>query len=155
MPVDLVCNTGPILALGKMGLLDLVPQLGLEIVFPKAVANELDVGAAAGFPVLRPAWIPVIEHSPNPAFESSLDPGEAAVLDLALTMGIKTVCIDEWRGRRAAHSVGLQVTGSLGMLGRMRNLKLIESVEVPLEKALQAGVRYHPDLMERFLQAMR
>ena len=155
MPVDLVCNTGPILALGKMGLLDLVPQLGLEIVFPRAVANELDAGVAAGFPVLRPAWIPVVEHSQNPAFESSLDPGEAAVLDLPLTLGIKTVCIDEWRGRRAAHSVGLQVTGSLGMLGRMRSLGLIASVEVPLEKALQAGVRYHPDLLERFLQAMR
>lgn len=97
----------------------------------------------------------MIEHSQNPAFESSLDPGEAAVLDLALTLGVKTVCIDEWRGRRAAHSVGLQVTGSLGLLGRMRSLKLLESVDVPLEKARQAGVRYHPDLLERFLQAMR
>lgn len=155
MPVDLVCNTGPILAVGKMGVLDLLPRLGLEIVFPRAVANELDAGAVAGFQVLRPAWIPVIEHAQNPAFESSLDPGEAAVLDLALTMGVKTVCIDEWRGRRVAHSVGLQVTGSLGILGRMRHMELIESVEVPLEQAVQAGVRYHPELLKRFLQAMR
>lgn len=49
MPVDLVCNTGPILALGKMGVLNLLARFGLEIVLPKAVAKELDAGAAAGF----------------------------------------------------------------------------------------------------------
>lgn len=138
-----------------MEVLELLPNAGLEIVFPREVANELDAGVAAGFPVARPNWIPVVDHSQNLAFESSLDPGEAAVLELALSIGIKSVCIDEWRGRRAARAVGLLVTGSLGLLGRMRNLGLIASVEEPLEKALQAGVRYHPDLLEKFLQSLR
>ena len=154
MSVDLVCNTGPILALGKMGVLEHLPRMGLKIVFPSAVAKELDSGADAGFPVIRPAWIPVVDPSRNPAFEFSLDPGEAAVLELALTLGVQRVCIDEWRGRRAAIALGLQVTGSLGLLGRMRSLGLIESLEGPINRALEAGVRYHPDLLERFLQAM-
>lgn len=154
MPIDLVCNTGPILALGKMGVLELLPRLGLEIVLPRAVANELDDGAAAGFPVVRPSWIPVVEHSHNPAFESSLDPGEAAVLELALALGVQRVCIDEWRGRRAAHAVGLQVVGSLGLLGRMLHSGMIESIDPPLDNALRAGVRYHPDLLGRFRESM-
>lgn len=154
MPIDLVCNTGPILALGKMGVLEHLPRLGLEIVLPRAVAKELDDGTDAGFPVVRPSWIPVVEHPHNPAFESSLDPGEAAVLDLALTLGVRQVCIDEWRGRRAAHAVGLQVVGSLGLLGRMLQSGIVESMDAPLENALRAGVRYHPDLLERFREAM-
>ena len=52
---DLVCNTGPILALGKMGLLDALPTLGLNIVFPLAVAEELDEGRSQTVPWLLTA----------------------------------------------------------------------------------------------------
>ena len=39
-----------------------------------------------------------------------------------LEQAIRDVCIDEWRGRRAAAAIGLQVTGSLGLLGRAKSL---------------------------------
>jgi len=44
--------------------------------------------------------------------------GHAAVIELALQVGVPRVVIDERRGRRAALAVGLQVTGTLGLLGR-------------------------------------
>jgi predicted nucleic acid-binding protein len=49
---------------------------------------------------------------------AELGAGEAAVIQLALEQGIAVVAIDERKGRRAALSVGLRVTGSLGLLGR-------------------------------------
>jgi len=55
---------------------------------------------------------------PAPLATHALDAGEAAVIQLALERGIATVCIDEWRGRRAARACGLAVTGSLGLLVR-------------------------------------
>jgi predicted nucleic acid-binding protein len=151
---DLVCNTGPILALGKMGVLDALPSLGLSMVFPSAVAEELDAGIRLGFSISRPDWIPVVDQSASPAFEASLDRGEAAVLQLALALDVKTVCIDEWRGRRAALAIGLQVVGSLGLLGRMVRSGTVNDPRQILHKAVLAGVRYHPELLGRFLTAL-
>jgi predicted nucleic acid-binding protein len=45
-----------------------------------------------------------------------LDRGEASVVQLAISEGIETVCIDEHQGRRVARLNGLRVTGSLGFL---------------------------------------
>lgn len=154
MAIDLVCNTGPILALGKMGLLDELPSLGLNFAFPRAVADELDLGVRMGFPIPRPASIPVLEHEANPSFEAALDRGEAAVLHLALVLGVGCVCIDEWRGRRAAHALGLRVIGSLGILGRMFLNGIVTDLRQTIEKATLAGVWYDPALLERFLNSV-
>lgn len=155
MAIDLICNTGPILALGKMGILDRLPELELSIVFPKAVAQELDTGVAAGFAIHRPQWIPVLDHSTSPLTAASLDAGEAAVLDLALSLGVKHVCIDEWRGRRAAAALGLQAFGSLGLLGRMVRKGIVKDPQSCVDRALRNGVRYQPELLERFLEALK
>jgi predicted nucleic acid-binding protein len=154
LPFDLVCNTGPILALGKMGVLEALPSLRLEIVFPSAVAEELDAGVRQGFSISRPDWIPVVDHPASPAFEASLDRGEAAVLQLALALDVKMVCIDEWRGRRAAHATGLGVVGSLGILGRLVRNGTVNDPRSILHKAVLAGVRYDPELLERFLVSL-
>ena len=49
-----------------------------------------------------------------------LDRGEASVVQLAISEGIETVCIDEHLGRRVARLNGLRVTGSLGVLIRAK-----------------------------------
>jgi predicted nucleic acid-binding protein len=49
-----------------------------------------------------------------------MDRGEAAVIQLALIEGVRTVCIDEVVGRRVARLNGLSVTGSIGVLLRAR-----------------------------------
>lgn len=46
---------------------------------------------------------------------TNLDLGEAAVIQLALEQNIDWVCIDDLKGRRAAHAAGLHFTGSLGL----------------------------------------
>ena len=75
-------------------------------------------------------------------------------LSSSLWSAIDTVCIDEWRGRRAATAAGLRVTGSLGLLGRAKRLGLIETVRPWLMKLDAAGIHYHPDLVARFLTAI-
>ena len=52
----------------------------------------------------------------SPLLQSTLDPGEAAVVALATSEQIPTVAIDETVGRRVARLHGLPVTGSLGIL---------------------------------------
>ena len=66
---------------------------------------------------------------------------------------IGRVCIDEWKGRRAALAAGLKVTGVLGLLGMAKRKGLIDAIRPFVDKAIAAGIRYHPELLSRVLRA--
>jgi predicted nucleic acid-binding protein len=86
--------------------------------------------------------------------QAALDLGEAAVIELALDRRIEWVCIDDWKGRRTALALGLQVTGTLGLLGRAKRDGLIPAVRPWVEKLTRAGAWYDPELVRRFLVAL-
>jgi hypothetical protein len=46
-----VINTGPVISLGRAGLLDLIGKLAIRFVMPSEVAEEITAGADAGHPV--------------------------------------------------------------------------------------------------------
>lgn len=155
-PERLVVNTGPLIALGRVGAFEIIGRLPIAFIIPAEVAREIEVGIRAGHPVAVPTWATVhsLETAISPLGTHLLDAGEAAVIQLAVELGIKDVCIDEWRGRRAAVTVGLQVTGSLGLLGRAKRCGLIESVRPWIDKLTACGVHYHPDLVDGFLKGI-
>jgi predicted nucleic acid-binding protein len=84
----------------------------------------------------------------------ALDMAEAAVIQLALEEQIPLVCIDAWKGRRMALAAGLKVTGALGLLGKAKVQGIIPAVSPFLERALRNGVRYHPELVQKVLEAL-
>lgn len=90
---------------------------------------------------------------PSPALLAALDLGEAAVIQLALDRGVRTVAIDEWKGRRGALASGLRVTGSLGLLGRAKAEGLISELRPLIGKAIEAGIWFDRDLIRSFLEA--
>jgi len=153
---ELVVNTGPLIALGKIGAFDLIKQLPIRFSMPRQVADEIEAGARLGHPVVVPSWVAIHNLSGVvlPLGQHVLDLGESAVIQLAIEREILDVCIDEWRGRRAAVSVGLRVTGSLGLLGRAKRLGLTPMVQPWLEKLGDVGIYFHPDLLQAFLSAM-
>jgi predicted nucleic acid-binding protein len=153
---QVVINTGPLITLGRAGALAMIEQLPIRFIAPPQVAEEIGAGAAAGHPVVLPTWVEVLALTVPlaPLACQALDAGEAAVIQLALERGIPTVCIDEWRGRRAAKAVGLRVTGSLGLLGRAKQAGLIPAVRPWVERLAAAGAHYDPELLQGFLQAM-
>jgi predicted nucleic acid-binding protein len=156
MPERLVINTGPMIALARIEILDLIGQMPLEFICPQEVRNELDRGVEVGLQPVEPPWLKVmpLRERPSPMALSALDLGEAAVIQLALEQQIPQVCIDEWKGRRAALASGLHVTGVLGLLGRAKLLGLIPSLRPLVEKAVERGIRYHPELVRQVLRAV-
>ena len=83
-------------------------------------------------------WAAAVES--NPYLRNALDPGEAAVIQLALNEGVKVVCIDESVGRRLARLSGLSVTGSIGVLLRARKEGHLPSVRAALERMQAHGI---------------
>jgi predicted nucleic acid-binding protein len=151
-----VINTGPIVALSRAGVTAAVAQMPLEFLSPMEIRRELDKGPPAGRELVDSSWIRfVLRATPLSALAvSSLDEGEAAVIQLALDEKIETVCIDERKGRRAALAVGLKVTGTLGILGKAKALGLIASVRPHVEKMVAGGDWFDPGLLARFYAAM-
>ena len=152
----IVSNTSPLLALTGMRILDVVGKLPFEFVCPTEVETEILIGANQGYEVEIPGWLNVLtlNSALSPLGMASLDVGEAAVIQLALEQNIKLVCIDELKGRRAALAVGLKVVGSLGLLGKAKNLGLIDKAKPFVEKAKLAGIYYHDILIENFLKSL-
>lgn len=60
MAERLVINTGPLLALARGNVLDVVSAVSLEIVCPPEVRAELDAGQRAGLTPIRPPWLTIV-----------------------------------------------------------------------------------------------
>ena len=156
MTEKIVINTSPLLAFSKMQAFDFIGQLPFEFICPSEVENEILIGAKQGYDVQIPSWLKIetLKFPLSSLAIASLDAGEAAVIQLALEQNIETVCIDELKGRRAAKSVGLNVVGSLGLLGKAKTSGLFAKVKPFLEKAVQAGIYYDEKLIENFLRSL-
>ena len=150
----IVLNTGPIIALGKIGAFDLIRRLPFDFITPTQVQTEITVGSALGYAVAVPSWVKVVSINEPPSRLAllNLDAGEAAVIETALRLGISLVCIDELKGRRAASASGLNVLGSLGLLGKAKELGLIDSIRPFVQRAQEKGIYYDEGLVARFLK---
>ena len=80
---------------------------------------------------VTPEWLEVLALStaPSTTLVKQLDRGEAAVITLAIEQSIALVVIDERRGRILARALGLRVTGSVGILLRAKQEKLLTSIK--------------------------
>lgn len=156
MAEQIVVNTGPLVTLARIDCLEPIGRLPYEFLCPGAVRHELDEGESAGHLRVAPAWVSVRSLSgPIPQVTlAALDLGEASVIQLALELGIEIVAIDEWKGRRAALAAGLEVTGSLGLLAKAKLMGLIPELKPLIQRAIQEGIRYHPDLVRSLLDAV-
>ncbi len=152
----IVINTGPLITLARIQALDVVGHLTFDFICPAEVREELDEGERCGHMHVAPSWLTTKTLSKTlPRLESvTLGSGEAAVIELALELGIERVCIDEWKGRRAALTTGLKVTGVLGLLGRAKRQGIIQDVKPFVDKALAEGIRYDKSLVSSVLREL-
>jgi len=152
----IVINTGPIIALiAATGDLSLLANLYSRVIVPREVCDEVLANGGTMFGATQFASATGIEQRTEPIeigtfLSQFLDRGEASVVQLAISEGIETVCIDEHLGRRVARLNGLRVTGSLGILIRAKregqSLRISDAVSLMREAGvfLRANVRGHP-----------
>lgn len=154
MAERIVTNTGPLIALAKAEALDVAARLPFEFICPPQVHEELAAGVQFGHLAVEPPWLHVVELSaPPPALAvAAIDLGEAAVIQLALEQRVGWVCMDDWKGRRAALAVGLNVTGTLGLLLKAKSSAIIPAIRPFVDRLLEAGGWFHPELVRRVLE---
>jgi predicted nucleic acid-binding protein len=155
-----VFNASPLIILARAGYLELVPRLVSPVVVPQAVVAELDAGPAgdpaAGF-IGRAAWAQVVE-GPSPAASLTalrLGPGETAVLEFAKNHPGTVAVLDDKAARRAAMSLGIPLTGTLGLLVVAAENGWLPSLADGIDAVRRSGLYVDPTTVAALTQRRR
>lgn len=149
-----VADAGPLIALARIGRLELLNRLYGGVVVPTAVMEELQLdsyrpGARALGAALTAGWLEVMT-APTDGLEVKrlLDPGEAEAILLAEKIACRFLLIDERRGRAVARHRGLPVVGTGGLMLSAKRMGALEAVTPELERLAENGYRLAPKLVE-------
>jgi predicted nucleic acid-binding protein len=139
-----VTNAGPLIALGKLGLVQLLSQLYEPILVPDPVHLEvvprgLELGQpdayAVQMAVARRELVVVsveIAEASTAGIEPSLHLGERAAIQLARQEAADLVLLDDQLAREQAQALGLCVKGTLGIIVEAFRQRLLTAEEVEL-----------------------
>ena len=137
-----VSDTSPLRALDHLNLLPILPRLFGAVWLPPAVHEEL---VLAGVTLPNEPWLRV-ESPANGSLvqrlRTTLDPGEAEAIALAIEINAAIVLMDERRGRAMATSLGLQSRGVVGILIEAKAAGIIPRVASSIE-SLRGGLNFH------------
>lgn len=137
-----IANSGPVMALGKLGLLELLTRLYGQVRLPTAVYTEVVVrGSERGYPdallvqmAVQRGQLVVIEvgHTELALDIAALplDAGEKQLLHVALREKADLVLLDDLKAREEAQARGLAVKGTLGVIVQAYRAKLLRFDEV-------------------------
>ena len=167
---DVLCNAGPLITLGKLNRLEVLSELYGEVQIPRTVYDEvvtsgLAKGASDAMTVSlfwrRRKW-PIIDVPPALLASDKpsviLDAGERAVLSLAQTMSSPLVLLDDEVARSEARRLGLQLRGTLGILVKACQEKILTLVQTELlihEISIRRDIWISSKLCEQVLSELR
>ena len=151
------CNTTPFIALSSINKLELLPKLFGQVHVVTEVIEECAAGGMISVPDLR--GIPwVVEIHPSQAITISilleLDKGEKYTLQMAKELKADRVIIDEKIGRDVAEYLGLEVTGTLGILLKAKQNGWIESFTESSNAMSDQGIHYNTTLIKKLAKVI-
>lgn len=141
MPSIVISDTSCLIILDKIGELEILHQTYESILTTSTVASEF------GLPL--PPWIVVrdaIDRASETSFAQRVDRGEASAIALALELSGATLIIDDQKARKLAEGLGIQVTGTLGVLVRAKLSGVIPQMRSLLDKMRQTNFRFSEEV---------
>ena len=151
-----VSDSSPLIALSRIGRLDILASFYKRILVPAEVHHEVTV-AGRGLPgaeeVRNALWIDVVpQRSPmDPLLErharaSAL--ASAAPSYWPRVSPADLVLLDEWKARRIAREAGLAITGCLGVLEAGARRGLVPDLRQAYIDLLRQGIRFDIGLLQ-------
>lgn len=142
-----VSDASPLIALDRIGRLDLLRDVFGQIIIPSAVASEVG-------PTTDRDWI--VERRPSGAFHrrvvaARLHAGETEAITLALEVGAGRIVLDDGPARRVALTLELVVVGTAGVLLTAKRLGILPDVAPVLALLLTSGFRLRPEVIRQVL----
>ena len=127
---------------------DLLRSAYPDLSAPASVWSELDLGVRRGLvPACDWSWLKILDLSQREQaqvdqFGRALDPGEAACIAIAVSRG-GLMLSDDWKARAFGRSLGLEVSGSLGVLNNLVLKQILspEGADTLLVEMVRRGFR--------------
>lgn len=162
--MTVVSDTSVLIHLARIDRFGLLQQLFSEIIIPDAVWRETvtEGEGRPGAPELEDAhasgWVEVVSVALNTGtrrlLRQALDAGEADALALADEIGADLVLLDESAARQRAKSLGLQKTGTVGILLRAKRDGVIDQLRPELDELRATSFWIDESLYQRVLAAV-
>ena len=158
-----VSDTTPLISLLKTGRLDTLEKLFGEVCIPDAVFEELtsnprysdEAAAIRSYPYIDIISVNDTDAVDQVSREDGLDLGESEAIVLTQEISADLLLMDEARGRDVARSLGLRITGTVGILllsyerGILNKGEIMDCVERLRDANRFIGERYLQLLLER------
>ena len=153
-----VADSGPIIHLSQVGLLELLPSLFKRVLVPSKVYQEVVIDGAGlpGALELKAAiWVQVTETTINPKYSillHSLDAGEVAAISLASNTPESRLLIDDQAGRHIAQQLKIPVVGTLGILLAAKRKGLVGEIAPVLAQLQKCDFWLSKGIVQRVLE---
>ena len=143
MPETIIVDTSSLIALERINLLQILCKIYKEVVIPELVIKE--------FGNLSLPCISIRKVESNLLklliTDLNLGKGEADVIAWASQTGLKVI-IDDSRARKVAETLGINITGTIGVLLKAEKLRIIESAHAKAKELKDKGFYISDDLLE-------
>lgn len=151
-----VSNSSPLIALSRIGRLDILASLYKRILVPAEVHQEVTVdgrGLPGAGEVQNAVWIemtPQVSPTDRSLEQAcqSLGAGERGAILLAKSLPTDLLLLDEWRARRIARQAGLEIMGCLGVLEAGTRMGLVPDLRQVYVDLLRQGIRFDIGLLQ-------
>lgn len=153
----IVINSTPIIALSSIDEIILLKQLYNEVFIPEAVKNEIFAkpDSKAKNDIEKSLdWLIVKSISNTEArrfFKVQLHEGEVEVMILGKEMNADVLVIDDYIAREYAKHLDFKVTGTIGVLLKAKENKLIKEIKPLLNKLIKNGIYIGDKLYKEIL----
>lgn len=150
-----VSDTGPLICLGRLDLLRLLPALFADVQVPEQVLLECtsrsrSPDAALITAAIGQGWL--TPCGPQPLPDGPLGRGERAAIARALAIGAGLLA-DDQAARDHAQSLQLVVFGTLGVLVRGKRAGLVPAVSPLVERLRASGQRFGHAVVQQAVSA--
>lgn len=141
-----IADTSCLIVLKKIKRLDLLKAIFTKVIITPEIKDE--------FTEPLPNWIEVFEVSESSHkrfLQLELGKGEASAIALGLMNKKSLLLLDDRKARIIAKKLNLQVLGTLGVLIKAKENKLILSLKEEIYKLKEVDFRMSEDLIQKIL----
>jgi len=143
----IVSDTSCFIILTNIGELDLLQKTFGEIITTKEVLQE--------FGEELPNWVLVksaTDKHRQRILETQVDKGEASAIALALEFSESMLILDDYKARKVAENLGLEITGTIGVIIIAKKRGVINSIKPYLEKIRATNFRISEEIEKQALK---
>ena len=153
-----ISNSTPLIALKKIEKLELLYKIYGEIIIPYGVYEEVILESSVKEPhdfIKESGFIKIMKIRNQEAkrlFSTSLHKGEVEIMILAVEVKANLCIIDDLLARRYAKYNNLNITGTIGVLLKAKELCIITKIRPIMDELIDSGVYIDSKLYNKVVE---